>query len=96
MTKDGLVPRLAELARLHLTEEESGRFEREIAGILEHVRRLEALDLSGVPAAFWTVSEVGSLRADEPRPCLDIDDALSGAPERSGRLLVVPPLREDA
>lgn len=96
MAKEGLVVRLADLARLHLTEEESVRLEREISGILEHVRRLEEVDLSGVPAAFWTAFGTSELRRDEPGPSLDLDEALGGAPARDGRLLLVPPLREDA
>lgn len=91
-----LVPRLAELARLHLQPQEMDRLEREISGILEHVRRLEELDLEGVPASFWTASAEANLREDVVKPSLELEEALGGAPERSGRLLVVPALREDA
>lgn len=96
MAKEGLVPRLSELARLHLSAEESERLEREISGILEHVRRLEEVDLAGVPAQFWTAAAASGPRRDEPAPSLELEDALGGAPQRTGRLLMVPPLREDA
>jgi len=43
------VRRVAALARLKLSEDEERLFAGQLSAILEHVRELESLDLTGVP-----------------------------------------------
>ncbi|MFZ3072213.1 MAG: Asp-tRNA(Asn)/Glu-tRNA(Gln) amidotransferase subunit GatC, partial [Thermodesulfobacteriota bacterium] len=45
------VSRVADLARLALTEEESGLYAVQLGRILEHVEKLSELDTKGVPPA---------------------------------------------
>ncbi len=96
MAEQGLVARLAALARLELDESEAGRLERDLAAILEHVERLRALPLADVAATYWTAEAAQGMRADVSRTGLEVDDALGSAAARSGRHLLVPGMREDA
>jgi len=85
------VEHVARLARLALTDEELARFQEQLSAILEAVAKVSELDLSGVePTAHpLEVSNVGA--ADEPRPCLDPEEALANAPDREGNFFRVPP-----
>ena len=40
--------RLAELARLELTDEEAATYQAQLSRILEHVERLKSIDVSGI------------------------------------------------
>jgi aspartyl-tRNA(Asn)/glutamyl-tRNA(Gln) amidotransferase subunit C len=72
---------VAKLARLRLSEEEVERMVGELSGILGHVDRIGNLDLEGVEPTSHVVALENVLRADEPRPSLPRDVALSQAPE---------------
>ena len=75
------VERVARLARLSLTEEERATFARQLDGILEYARQLQAVDTSGVPATAHVHAHQQSEREDEPRPSLSQADAVSNAPD---------------
>jgi len=96
LAEQGLVARMAALARLELEGGEAQGLERDLGAILEHVQRLQALNLEGVAATFWTGETAQGMRPDVSRPGLDVEDALASAAARSGRRLLVPGLREDA
>jgi aspartyl-tRNA(Asn)/glutamyl-tRNA(Gln) amidotransferase subunit C len=72
---------VAKLARLRLSEEEVERMVGELSGILGHVDRIGNLDLEGVEPTSHVVALENVLRADEPRPSLSREVALSQAPE---------------
>ena len=82
---------VARLARLELREDEVDRLEGQLNDILEAVSKVSELDLSDVPPTSHP-HEVGNVwGADEPRPCLPVDEALANAPEREGDFFKVPP-----
>jgi aspartyl-tRNA(Asn)/glutamyl-tRNA(Gln) amidotransferase subunit C len=72
---------VARLARLALSDEELERMPGELSKILEHVEKMDELDLDGVEPTTHVVEIQNVLRDDEPRPCLPRDRALSGAPD---------------
>lgn len=72
---------VARLARLELSDDEVTRMSVELSKVLEHVERIQELDLDGVPATSHVVDLVNALRADEPRPSLPVEVALAAAPE---------------
>lgn len=74
---------VARLARLRLSEEEVERMVGELSGILDHVDRIGNLDLEGVEPTSHVVELENVLRADEPRPSLRREVALSQAPDPS-------------
>ena len=72
---------MARLARLRLTDEEVERMSDELSSILEHVERINELDLDGVEPTSHVIDVENVLRPDEPRPCLPRERALEGAPD---------------
>ena len=72
---------VARLARLALTEEEVERMAGELPAILEHVERMNRLDLDGVEPTSHVVELENVLRKDEPRPSWERDRVLDGAPD---------------
>jgi aspartyl-tRNA(Asn)/glutamyl-tRNA(Gln) amidotransferase subunit C len=72
---------VARLARLRLNDEELERMPAELSKILEHVERMNKLDLAGVQPTSHVVELQNVLREDEPRPSLPRERALQGAPD---------------
>jgi aspartyl-tRNA(Asn)/glutamyl-tRNA(Gln) amidotransferase subunit C len=81
---------VARLARLELTDEEIDRMAVELSGILEHVDRITALDLSGVEPTSHVVALENVLRADEPEASLPRERALEQAPDADDGFFRVP------
>jgi aspartyl-tRNA(Asn)/glutamyl-tRNA(Gln) amidotransferase subunit C len=75
------VRHVARLARLRLEPDEEARMCAELSGILDHVDRIQALDLDGVPPTTHVVALENVLRDDEPLPSLPAGEALREAPE---------------
>jgi aspartyl-tRNA(Asn)/glutamyl-tRNA(Gln) amidotransferase subunit C len=93
------VEHIAKLAKLELSEEELGLYTEQLGRVLEHFSSMAALDTTGVPP---TVSPrhleetLGhGLRADEPRPSLDRDEALGEAPEAADGYFRVPRMSDE-
>ena len=84
------VEHVAYLARLGLAEDELARLEGQLNHILEQYAVLAALDTEAIEPTAQTIELENILREDMPRPSFTVDDALSGAPERSGAHFVVP------
>jgi aspartyl-tRNA(Asn)/glutamyl-tRNA(Gln) amidotransferase subunit C len=85
------VEHVARLARLALTEDELERFQEQLSAILDAVAKVSELDLSGVVATAHPLEVSNEWAADEPRPCLDPEEALANAPDREGNFFRVPP-----
>ncbi len=87
---------IAALARLELTPEEEALFGSQLSAVLDHVRVLEELDLSGVEPMTHALGagELPALRPDEARPGLEPSEALANAPAREGTFFKVPRILE--
>ena len=72
---------VAKLARLRLSDEEVDRMAPELSKILEHVERMDELDLEGVEPTTHVVELQNVLREDVPRPSLPTERALEPAPD---------------
>ncbi len=83
ITRDEVL-HVARLARLALSEEEIEPMARELSAVLDHVAKIEELDLADVAPTSHVVGDAvpthPALRADEPRPCLPREVALAQAP----------------
>jgi len=96
------VLRVAELANLELTAEETPRMQRDLSAILGHIAQLNELDTTGVPAMAQVGEMLGaeaestgaSLRVDAVRPSLDRRAVMAAAPETDGRFFKVPKVIE--
>jgi aspartyl-tRNA(Asn)/glutamyl-tRNA(Gln) amidotransferase subunit C len=71
---------VARLARLELSEDEVSRMTGELSAILEHIEKISALDLDGVPPTTHVVDVPNALRPDVPRACLPREVVLANAP----------------
>ena len=90
------VRRVAALARLKLSAEEEQLFAGQLSAILDHVRELETLDVSGVPPMTHALAEgeAVALRPDTLVPGLTPEEALANAPAREGTCFKVPRIIE--
>jgi aspartyl-tRNA(Asn)/glutamyl-tRNA(Gln) amidotransferase subunit C len=84
------VRRIADLAHLDVSDDDARSLGADLARIVDHVRRLEALDLSRIPPTSHVVAPSPALRDDEPREGLSARAALDGAPRVEAGHFVVP------
>lgn len=84
------VIRIAELAKLKLTEEEIIKFQIELSKILEYVEQLKEIDTKEVKPLSHPISRVNIFREDKVTKSIDIEEALSNAPERTEEFFKVP------
>jgi aspartyl-tRNA(Asn)/glutamyl-tRNA(Gln) amidotransferase subunit C len=93
------VQRVAELAHLELTPDETGGMLTDLNAILDYVAELNELDTAGV-TPLAQVSELGdsagasTLRADKVQPSLDRAAVLLQAPESDQVFFKVPKVIE--
>jgi aspartyl-tRNA(Asn)/glutamyl-tRNA(Gln) amidotransferase subunit C len=91
------VERVAELAHLKLTPDETAHMQTDLNAILDYVAELNELDTEGV-APLAQVSELGDFasapRADELVPSLDRAVVMAQAPETDQVFFKVPKVIE--
>lgn len=90
------VLRVAELARLNLSEEDAATYTDQLGRILAHVENLGAVDTEGVePMTTGCAPEKKyALREDVVEESLSKEDALSNAPEQESGCFKVPQIVE--
>lgn len=74
------VQRIAELARLALTDDELALFTRQLGDILTYVEQIRALDTSGVEPTSQVLNRPVE-RGDDPQATLTRADLLRNAPD---------------
>ncbi len=84
------VERIAKLAHLALSPDETARMTAELGQILAYVRQLEAVNVEGVEPTAHVQLDRLPLRPDEPVPSLPHDLALREAPRVSQEGFAVP------
>jgi aspartyl-tRNA(Asn)/glutamyl-tRNA(Gln) amidotransferase subunit C len=72
---------VARLARLRLSDDEVDAMVEELPKILDHIEKMEELDLEGVEPTSHVVELENVLREDVPRPSLPVETALEHAPD---------------
>lgn len=90
------VDHVARLARLNLSEDERETMRAELAGILEHAGKIQALDLDGVEPTSHALPLRNAMREDVVKPSLPQDETLAIAPEVEDSRFRVPRIVEDA
>ena len=73
------VVRVADLARLRLTDSEIDGMQAQLSRILEHVSALQAVDVTGVAPTAQVTDLVNALREDANRASLVRDAALQNS-----------------
>lgn len=84
----------AQLARLHLSEEEIAKFQTQISQILAYVEKLEQVDVTGVEPTAHANAVFNVFRKDESRDWFTAREALANAPREANQLFVVPKVIE--
>jgi aspartyl-tRNA(Asn)/glutamyl-tRNA(Gln) amidotransferase subunit C len=98
---------VADLAHLELTAEERARMLKDLNSILNYIERLNQLDTANVEPMAQVASRYGvtkdgrageafayAMRADELRPSLPHEEAMSNAPQTDGIFFKVPKVIE--
>jgi aspartyl-tRNA(Asn)/glutamyl-tRNA(Gln) amidotransferase subunit C len=89
------VEHVAQLARLHLTDEEVDRMQTQLSNILEAIETLRDVDTSQVGPTASVIQLENVMRDDEPRPALTREAALANAPLRDDPFLRVPTVLQE-
>lgn len=84
------VEHVARLARLYFDEDELSRLQPELGRIIEYVRQIGELDLSGLEPTSHAVPLKNVFRADEPVPGLTQAEATANGPDVERGQFVVP------
>lgn len=94
MTKE-LIKRVAQLAKLDLSEQEKTRFGKQLAQILEYVKKVGEVDKTNRADRQELINGlVDNVRADEARQCLGQEQALKNAPSTNGSYFKVKAILE--
>ena len=86
---------LARLSRLALTDEELDRFAGQLDVIIASVARVSEVAAADVPPTSHSVPLTNVFRADEVRPSLTPEAALSGAPAAEAQRFRVPRILDE-
>ncbi|MGO3209595.1 MAG: Asp-tRNA(Asn)/Glu-tRNA(Gln) amidotransferase subunit GatC [Brachybacterium sp.] len=84
------VARLADLARIQLTDEEIDRFAGEFDSIMDAVASLSEVATEDVPATSHPIAMTNVFREDVVETTLTQEQALAGAPEAQDGRFAVP------
>ncbi|WP_072621239.1 Asp-tRNA(Asn)/Glu-tRNA(Gln) amidotransferase subunit GatC [Spirulina major] len=84
------VQKVADLARLRLTEAEEIAFTTQLSSILDYFEQLSNLDTENVEPTTRAIELSNIVRADELQPTVDPEIMLQEAPEPEGEFFRVP------
>lgn len=84
------VARLADLARIQLTDDEISRLAGEFDAIMDAVVSVSEVATADVPATSHPIPMTNVFRADEVTETLTQEQALSGAPDAEDGRFAVP------
>ncbi len=84
------VERVALLARISLTDEESDRLVREFDSFLDYIDTLQEIDTEGVAPTAHPLSLPTPTRPDRPAAAMDVELVVANAPEAAESAFVVP------
>ena len=89
------VRKVASLARLALDDEELLASGKQLTSILDYVRLLDEVDITGVTPMTHPVPAENVFREDQMLASLPREAALSNAPKTDGEFFVVPKILEE-
>jgi aspartyl-tRNA(Asn)/glutamyl-tRNA(Gln) amidotransferase subunit C len=95
LSRDDVI-HVANLARLHLSDDEVDLFTAQLRTVLDHAADVAALDLSHLAPMAHPLPVENVLRSDEPRPSLDRAEVLAAAPAVEDHRFRVPRIGGEA
>ncbi len=81
---------VADLARIKLTEKETGLFSKQLNSILEYIDKLKQLDTKKVEPMSHALEMVNIFREDKVKKSLDREKVLENAPSAKDGFFEVP------
>jgi aspartyl-tRNA(Asn)/glutamyl-tRNA(Gln) amidotransferase subunit C len=88
------VKKVAALARLALDDGELAAMQAQLDRILDYMKELDAVDVTGVPPTYHAPALAAALRADVPVPSLHRDEVLAAAPRHDAGAFAAPKVLE--
>ncbi len=95
LSRDDVI-HVANLARLHLRDDEVDLFTAQLRTVLDHAADVAALDLSHLAPMAHPLPVENVLRPDEPRASLDRAEVLAAAPAVEDHRFRVPRIGGEA
>lgn len=89
------VQHVAKLSRLQLSEAELDQFARQLSKVLEHVSKLNELDVTGVEPMAHPLEMSNVMREDVEGSPLTVEQALANAPQAESPYFLVPKVIDD-
>ena len=83
--------KLADLAKITISEEEVNSYISDINKILELISQIKNVNTDGVEPLFNVLDQLSKTREDKSTINLDRDDAMENAPDSDGVYFQVPP-----
>jgi aspartyl-tRNA(Asn)/glutamyl-tRNA(Gln) amidotransferase subunit C len=96
MTDETIVCHVARLAKIGLTEDEKGLFQKDLERMLAFLSALNQLVTDGVEPLRTPAGHVCPLRADEVAQDASVDQILFNAPSQGQNMFLVPTMVESA
>lgn len=91
LTKDTVL-KVAQLARLTITDEEAQAYQVQFEKILTYFENISALDTKGIEPLVTPIHTPAFLREDIVIQDVTAEDILKNAPDSKGHLFKVPPV----
>lgn len=85
---------VANLAKLQLSENEVGMYQKDLNKILDYMEQLNSIDTSNIAPLNHVMGETAVLRKDIAKPALSHEAALSNAPDADSDYFRVPKVIE--
>lgn len=90
MVSDDDVRKLAQLARLEISDSGIGKVSRKLSSVLDYINQLKAADVSDVEPMSHVHGVTNVFREDKAQDSLSVEELRKLAPEMNGRFIKVP------
>ena len=90
------VEKIANLARLELTDAEKQQYLSQLSAILDYAEMLDELDLEDVQPTAHAITRQNIMRDDVAEPSLPIEDTLFNAPQKQDNQFRIQAVLDEA
>ena len=89
------VEKIAQLARLALTEEQKAAYQRQLSAVLDYAAMLDELDLNGIDPTAHALARENVMRDDVKEPGLSLEDVLFNSARHAQDQFLIQSVFED-
>ena len=94
MLSEDDIRKVAELARLNLSEQEVVELRPQLSKLIDYVAVLDEVDTEDIEPMVHAIEQTNVFRDDVPTAPLPREEALANAPKTDGKYFLVPPIIE--